>query len=298
MIPEANLRPGAAWRFLRLPLTRIVSFCAALLAARMLVEAAARALHIRPHGTGGLTAAAVTALLVLATYYGCVRLLEQRAVVELGGARRDLVPGLIGGMLLFAAVMLLLIWLKVATVTRSAGIGALAYPFAAALLAAVFEETLIRGTLFRILEESLGSWIALAFTAALFGALHAFNRGATLTSSVAVALEAGVLLAALYMYSRSLWAPIGVHAGWNFAEGGLFGASVSGTTAHGMLASTFHGPDFLTGGQFGPEASIVAVVLCLSAGVAFTALAVRRGQILPPRWRRTQSDATPAETLR
>src|SRR5215472_9732278 len=99
MIPEANLRAGAAWRFLQFPLTRIVGFCVALLAARMLVEVAARALHIRPHSAGALTVAALTALLVLATYYSCVRLFEHRAVVELGGVRRDLVPGLMGGML-------------------------------------------------------------------------------------------------------------------------------------------------------------------------------------------------------
>ncbi len=97
----------------------------------------------------------------------------------------------------------------------------------------------MRGVLFRIVEESLGSWIALALSAALFGALHAFNPGATLTSSIAIALEAGVLLAAVFMVTRRLWMVIGLHTAWNFTEGGVFGASVSGGDAHGMLASQF-----------------------------------------------------------
>jgi membrane protease YdiL (CAAX protease family) len=145
----------------------------------------------------------------------------------------------------------------------------------------------MRGVLFRIVEGSFGSWIALAFSAVLFGALHAFNPGATLTSSIAIALEAGVLLAAVFMVTRRLWMVMGLHTGWNFTEGGIFGASVSGGNAHGMLASRFHGPDALTGGAFGPEASIVAVLICLGAGAAFLWLAWRRGRFVRPFWKRS-----------
>lgn len=92
---------------------------------------------------------------------------------------------------------------------------------------------------------------------------------------------AGVLLGAAYMYSRRLWMPIGVHAGWNFTEGGIFGASVSGGQAHGLLVSHFQGPEVLTGARFGPEASLVAVAACLMVAVAFLVLAIRRGQLVP-----------------
>jgi CAAX protease family protein len=191
-------------------------------------------------------------------------------------------------------VLLILVLVGVASVRRDGGLQALSYPFAAALVAAVGEETLMRGVLFRIVERSLGSWIALALSAALFGALHGFNAGATVLSSIAIALEAGVLLAAAYMCSRRLWLPIGVHTGWNFTEGGVFGASVSGGQEHGMLASVFRGPDLLTGGAFGPEASLVAVVVCLALGVAFIVLAVRRGRVLAPYWRARRAAGAPA----
>jgi hypothetical protein len=116
--------------------------------------------------------------------------------------------------------------------------------------------------------------------------LHAFNPGATLTSSIAIALEAGVLLAAVFMVTRRLWMVIGLHTAWNFTEGGIFGASVSGGDAHGMLASRFHGPDALTGGAFGPEASIVAVLICLAAGILFLWIARRRRHFVRPFWAR------------
>ena len=62
-----------------------------------------------------------------------------------------------------------------------------------------------------------------------FGLIHAANKGATLESTLAIALEAGILLAASYILTRSLWLPIGLHFGWNFTEGGIFGAAAGST---------------------------------------------------------------------
>lgn len=279
-----NRRTGRLWRFLQFPVTRIVLSTVALLAVTLVLQVGMRRLGIRSHSAAGLAGAALLVVAVLATYSACVRFLEQRTVVELGRARAasELLAGFVIGVLLFAFVMALLMSMGVATVTGDNGSAALPYALAASVLAAVGEETLFRGVLFRIIEQSLGSWIALAVTAALFGALHAFNHGATVTSSIAIALEAGVLLAAVYMYSRRLWMPIGLHVGWNFTEGGVFGASVSGGQAHGVLASHFVGPATLTGGEFGPEASVVAVLACFALGLTFLVLAVRRGHLVLP----------------
>jgi uncharacterized protein len=288
---EVNRRPGRLWRFLQFPLTRIVLAAGAVVAVAVLVQTAARAMGLKSQSVAGLLVALLLMVATLVTYYLYVRVIERRAVVELGApqALADVGAGFLVGGLLFAATMLALVCAGVGSVGRDAGFAALLYPLVGALVAAVSEEVLFRGVLFRIVEERLGSWFSLALTAALFGALHAFNHGATVTSSVAVALEAGVLLAAVYMYSRRLWLPIGVHAGWNFAEGGIFGASVSGHDAHGMLASRFHGPALLTGGEFGPEASVVAVAVCLALGALFVALAVRRGHVVAPQWRRNRA---------
>jgi len=151
------------------------------------------------------------------------------------------------------------------------------------IAAGVGEELLFRGVLFRVLEESFGTLAALAVSAALFGLMHAGNPGATAGSSVAIAIEAGVMLAGAYAWSRNLWLPIGIHIAWNFTEGGIYGAAVSGETAQGIfdIALSPSAPAWVTGGAFGPEASLVAVAICLAAGAAFLAGAVRAGN-----WRR------------
>jgi membrane protease YdiL (CAAX protease family) len=162
------------------------------------------------------------------------------------------------------------------------------YPLVTAVTAAVVEETLMRGVLFRVLEQGLGSWIALGLSALLFGLMHAANPGATATSVIAVALEAGVLLAAAFMVSRRLWFVYGLHAAWNFTEGGIFATRVSGMDVEGRIGVQFTGNDWLTGGAFGPEASAVSVAVCLAAGVAFLVMAQRRARVVPPVWKKGQ----------
>ncbi len=230
----------------------------------------------------------VVGLVVPLLYVGYVRLVERRAVDELGGAGApaEAARGFAVGAALFTVTMGILVAAGAASVARGDGWRALAAGIGAAVAAALVEETLFRAIFFRIVEASLGSWVALAASAALFGLMHAFNPGATVVSTAAIALEAGVILAAAYVYTRRLWMAIGLHAAWNFTEGGVFGASVSGGAAHGLLHSTFRGAPLVSGGAFGPEASIVAVLVCLTAGVALLVRARGRGRIVAPFWRR------------
>lgn len=119
-------------------------------------------------------------------------------------------------------------------------------------------------------------------SAALFGLLHALQPSITLWSITAIALEAGILLGAAYTASRSLWLPIGLHLAWNFTEGGIFGAFVSGGGgAPGLFAVKLRGPELLTGGDFGPESSVIAVGLCATLAFIFVVVAVRRGNWRP-----------------
>jgi membrane protease YdiL (CAAX protease family) len=278
-----NRQPGRAWTFLQFPLTRIVIAIVALALVIGVIQTAAKAAGVAPHSVPGVIGALLIIVGTLGTYAAFVRVIERRRVVELGhaGAARELGAGFALGFVLFSLTMLVLWLFGAVDVVAAGGWTAFGYPLLDAVIAAVTEEVLMRGVVFRIVEESLGSWIALAFSAALFGALHAFNRGATATSSIAIALEAGVLLAAVFMLTRRLWMVFGLHIAWNFTEGGIFGASVSGGDARGIYASHFRGPDLLTGGAFGPEASIVAVVLCLAAGLVVLALARKRGHFRP-----------------
>jgi hypothetical protein len=119
----------------------------------------------------------------------------------------------------------------------------------------------------------------------LFGLAHLANPAATVTSSVAIALEAGILLGATYAATQRLWLPIGLHVGWNFTEGSVFAMTISGhTIATGLLKGSLSGAPLLTGGAFGPEASLVAVLVCLAAALFFLWRVVKLHRVEPPIW--------------
>jgi membrane protease YdiL (CAAX protease family) len=162
-------------------------------------------------------------------------------------------------------------------------------PLAAAATAAVMEELLVRGLLFRVLEERLGSWIALATTALIFGAIHASNRGATAWSTLAVALSAGIVLGSAFILTRRLWLAFGLHFGVNSAQGAILGVPVSGQQTPGLLRSELIGQPLWTGGSFGLEASLLTLLFGVLIGGAFLALARRRGRIRPANFHRVNS---------
>ena len=187
------------------------------------------------------------------------------------------------GMLLFGATMAVLALLGVYRVVGSNSPASMVSPLAAAISAGVLEELVFRGVLFRILESRFGTWVALFGSAALFGLLHLLNANASVQGAVAIIFEAGILLAAAFVLTKHLWFPIGIHIGWNFAEGGLFGVAVSGGAASGFLEGTMNGPVWLTGGDFGPEASVAAIVICVTVASGFLIAANRRGLVQPRR---------------
>ncbi len=213
--------------------------------------------------------------------------MERRRAGELSGARALplALGGIAIGVLLFCAVYATLWILGVASFQGFNSTGKLAVAVALTAGAAISEEIVFRGVVYRLFEEGFGTGVAVLLSGALFGLLHAGNNGATLESSIAIALEAGVLLASAYALTRSLWLPIGMHFGWNFTEGGIFGASVSGGASGGLFNVRLVGPDALTGGQFGPEASLPAVAVCLTTAIVMLYLAEHRGQWKPLRCR-------------
>ena len=221
----------------------------------------------------------------LSAYLLLVYGVERRRPVEL--AWRKVLPhgasGFLGGLLLISAVVGALWLLGSYQVTgtnpdptwvRQLMIGGLG--------AAIAEEIMTRGVLFRISEEGLGTWAALVLSALLFGFGHMGNKGATVWSSVAIAIEAGLLLGMLFHVTRSLPLCIGLHMGWNFSQGTVWGVPVSGGNDTGWLVSERTGPDWLSGGAFGAEASVVAVAMCSAVTLALLAVALRRRSIVPP----------------
>ncbi|MCQ4196965.1 CPBP family intramembrane metalloprotease [Streptomyces parvulus] len=163
--------------------------------------------------------------------------------------------------------------------------------------AAAMEEVVYRGVLFRVIEEHVGTYVALTLTGVLFGVSHLLNEDATLWGAVAISIEAGFMLAAVYAATRSLWPAIGVHFGWNFAAAGVFSTEVSGNgTNQGLLDAATDGPKLLTGGAFGPEGSVHAVGFGALLTLVFLWLAHRRGNVVPPGARRA-ARADAAATL-
>ena len=272
----------------RLSLLRLLVFFGVLLAGDIAAQLAR--IWVLRHAPAGATdglsigAALVLAALLVGLYAALVRSLERRRARELAPGMLHGLTGIVLGVALFASVFGLLHLLGVA---QWGGISTrydVAPALAAAILAAVGEELAFRGALFRILEEDFGTGTAVGVSAALFGLLHALNHGATATSTAAIALEAGVLLAAAYAVTRNLWFPIGLHLGWNFIEGGIFGVAVSGGHAtRGIFSVSLTGRTLLTGGQFGPEASLMAIAVCLAAAVVLLVMTVRNGGWLPMR---------------
>jgi membrane protease YdiL (CAAX protease family) len=227
-------------------------------------------------GTGLPTTLGVLAALAL--YVLSVRLIERRRADELGLAR--LAPGLaVGsalGAALFSAVMVVL--LATGAYALSGPVAAVPWLPLADSAEGVVEELIFRGAIFRLLSSVFGMWGALGLSSGLFGALHVSKPGADLMAVLGIILAGGIPLAALYVLTRRLWASIGYHVGWNFTEAYVFGAHVSGSGPEASLYQVQPVPGvdpIWSGGAFGPEASVVTVVLGFLLSAALLAVVKR-----------------------
>jgi membrane protease YdiL (CAAX protease family) len=223
----------------------------------------------------------VFAGLALGLYVLAVRTLERRPADEVTGSRAGLGRGVVLGMLLFTVVITVVAVFGGYRITGWGSVAGALSVLGVTVAVAVAEELLFRGVLFRIVEELAGTIGALVVSAGLFGLLHLLNPEATVFGAFAIAVEGGLMAGAAYAATRTLWLPIGLHLGWNFAEGGLFGTTVSGTAggSSGLFDSVLSGPVALTGGDFGPEASIVSILVCAVPTVLFLRAARRNGNL-------------------
>jgi membrane protease YdiL (CAAX protease family) len=227
------------------------------------------------------------AALCVAGYARYVHVVEQRRVTELAGAgaARELGLGAAIGAAAFLAVIGALFASGAFRVTGTHSWSVLIAPFAELVFVALFEEILFRGILFRIIEKSLGSWLAVLLSSVLFAAAHLPNDGITVLA-VAITALAGVMFAAAYMLTRRLWLAIGLHFAWNFMSDAVFSLPTSGHPAKGLLQGQLSGPAWLSGGAYGVEASAVTLVVIGLVTLLLFAAAIRRGQALAPYWHR------------
>jgi membrane protease YdiL (CAAX protease family) len=162
----------------------------------------------------------------------------------------------------------------------AAEFSSLAYVIPLLLLGAIAEEMPFRGYLFQNLREAWGNWPALIVTSLVFAALHLTNPGAKadLGMTIAGIAAAGALFGLSVMLTGSLWLAFGCHFAWNFFEGPVFGFPVSGESfgSANILAQTVTGPQWFTGGSFGPEAGASSLI-ALAAGAGALYALYRRG---------------------
>lgn len=229
----------------------------------------------------------VVCVVMILTYKLIIRRLGEQPRDDLSGPRaaRQLVGGLGIGLALFSVIVAVAAALKV---YRIVGIGDADFLLIAVitngLFPAVSEELLYRGIIFRWFEEFAGTWAALLISSVLFGAAHFQNPNASVLAAVGVALEGGLLLGGAYMLTRRLWLPMGIHASWNVTQGGVFDIPISGNDAHGLVEAQLQGPAVLSGGGFGLEASLIAIVISTLFALHLIRRAVRAGQVVQPWW--------------
>lgn len=186
---------------------------------------------------------------------------------------RELGLGFLIGFLMMAGIFLVLVALGYVTLVGRglSPAGVVEVFLHAALLfglGAFFEELLFRGYLFQTLIQGVTFLPAMIIFALLFSAAHMWNPNTTPLAIVNIAL-AGIWLSLAYMKTRRLWLPFGLHCAWNFSQTTIFGLPTSGNEMPGraVVQAIVTGPEWLTGGAFGPEGgALTTIALILSTG--------------------------------
>jgi len=268
------------------PITRILLGLLICLAAFILAQQVVELLL--PHTGAGkelrnLIKGIFASISVIIAYRVFFQYVEARAITELSAMNiiANLLLGLSLGITLQCLTILVIYLNNGFKIISINPVSSMVIPMTVAFTVAIFEEILIRGIIFRIIEEKLGSYIALFVSALIFGGLHLANPNATIFSASAVAIEAGLLFGAAYIYSRSLWLPIAIHFAWNFMQSGVFGGVTSGNeNSSSLLTTQITGIELITGGKFGPEGTVQAMFFCLTATAFFMYLNMRRAKLI------------------
>jgi membrane protease YdiL (CAAX protease family) len=228
-----------------------------------------------------LLAAIAGSIALVAVYWAAVRIGERRTAPELDLRRApsELLLGLVIGSALMAAIVGAL-WLFGWVVIEPRTVDGIALALRDSIRSGVLEELVLRLVIFRLLWRAFGIWPALAGAALLFGVLHLGNPDSSWFAAACLIAGEGVGIG-LYLLTGRIWAPIGMHAAWNFTQGWIFGAIVSGTTGIAGGPLFLHPakgvPDVLSGGGFGPEASWAALIISLLGSAVLLIGAWRRG---------------------
>ncbi len=231
---------------------------------------------------------AIQIVLALSSYILFFRYCEKRKISELS-AKTFLKNSLIGFLLGLGIQSLTIAVLYVSggySIGHINPVSFLVPGFISALTAGFIAELILRGVFFRIVEEKLGSPIAIIVSVLLFVIMHSGAEGASFLSVSSTAIQTGLLYSLTYVYSRSLWLPIFLHFSWDFAEPAIYGGVNPGMPAEKTwFAGNITGPASLTGGVFGPGHSLQSLIFCLAASLIFFWLAKQKNNFIKPYWK-------------
>ena len=224
--------------------------------------------------------------MLIFVYVGLFRLYERRSISEFAiryAGKENLIGFIVGGLLVGSIILVLLISGSISfTVLNPFTI--IFKPLILFILLSLLEEIIFRGILYRITEQSLGTWIALIISALLFGIVHITNDHADFLGILSAAL-AGVMLGVIYTIRGRLWYPLAIHVGWNFFQY-FFGLPVSGLDDFEyFMDASREGPAWFVGGAFGIENSVLTILMILGLS-AFLIYRIRiTGKFVKPFWK-------------
>ncbi len=303
-VPEpVAVRPSQIRRIWDNPGTRIFVFIVLFILIYIALGAATQ--HVldailpknRPHNPNSplavILSSLIPALSSLVVLWVMLRFAEHRRMSDAGFMMRGVFFETMAGYMIGSAMMCVSVGiLTLLGVFHNLGPSPhfmLGVALIAYLCVGVFEESAFRGMFQRVLEYRYGSFVALIISAIIFGAAHLSNVFSLhlpiwqgLWGAFCIIVEAGILLGAGYIATRRLWLVIGIHWGWDFFESSVFGLPNDGVVdANTAMHSSLTGPFLLTGGKFGPEASIVFLAVCTIMGLLMLRVAIRSGNWKP-----------------
>lgn len=222
----------------------------------------------------------VSSILLLVSYNYLFRLYDKRKITELSIKHlpKEMFGGFIFGFLTISLSIFILYLLGYYRVISISTTHYSARFFTVLIFAALVEDLFHRGLIVRVIENWLGTNIAIVI-AMLVELQHIFNPNFNLFS-LFVTLIWGFTMAMMFIYTKRIWLPFFFHLGWNFSQP-FYGSNLTGTNDMGsIIQSTFNGPELLTGGAVGIEDSIFTATFLLLIGIIFYYRAKREGKIV------------------
>jgi membrane protease YdiL (CAAX protease family) len=241
-------------------------------------------------GSLGIISEILDFLAVLASVYIARRWLDRRSLESLGlkfsaQSLIDIFAGIVISFLQMGfiyAVMLFIGWITFKGFAWNFDpinvvIAGVVNFFIVFIIVGFKEEILSRGYHLQTIASGINLFWGVIISSAIFGLLHLANPNATWISAAGI-FFAGLYLAYGYIRTKQLWLSIGLHIGWNFFEGVVFGFPVSGLNIYPLLRIDVHGPVIWTGGAFGPEAGLIVLPSLILGAVLIYLYTIRRAE--------------------